>query len=534
MKTKKFVHTLMMVSVIMVLLTSALSSASLPVQAQNDSLYEVMFSIPTGENGVHYEGVDVPEALTWGPAALTISTDGTFWIADTAGNSLLRYSPKGEFLGKINLTGLVVGATDLVVDNDNVLVLDQASLPPKILHMNTKGIVLGSYDLPKGLYLEDGLTGIAMGDQGDLLVEREFGATVTQFLNEKGDPTQSIATDGYIHKGKLYSAYISGLDSASPKHGEIDIAEKKIGIDTTNELGGLQILGFGVEGDFYVIVEELAQNSVLQVDQTIRHYDAEGNLLGTARMPLDEQYTYVAQDFALGQDGNLYALATRSDRVDIVRLNFYQKLSPILKIESKASDLSIMQNENYSPLACVSRDTMMSTASGYSSNSKYLSSTNTDGTCSGRGKPRYLGGAGTYSSVSYDYGGFDSVSGFNGYMSPGTYQAGDIDTAASESCSKGVDCSGFVSRVWQLTSKYGTCTIEGISTQLSSTSQLLRGDIMNKCNEHTMVFVSFNGSTGFYDYEATTLNSYDRVVYITSTWTRVSSYLPRRYTNVCP
>jgi hypothetical protein len=118
-------------------------------------------------------------------------------------------------------------------------------------------------------------------------------------------------------------------------------------------------------------------------------------------------------------------------------------------------------------------------------------------------------------------------------MDPNTYQAGDINTAASENCSKGVDCSGFVSRVWQLTTKYGTCTLEGISTQLSSTSQLIRGDIMNKCNVHTMVFMIFNGSTGFYDYEATIYNSYDRVVYIASTWSRVSTYLPRRYNNVC-
>lgn len=534
MKTSKCISIPLLVSLTIVLVTSALSNRNYPVFAQNANLYEVVFSIPVGDNGVHYEGYNTPEALTWGPAALTVSTEGDIWIADTAGNGLLRYSPKGEFLGKIDLSGLAVGATDLIVNKDIVLVLDQASQPPKVLRMDVKGNILGSFDLPKGLYLEDGLTGIAQGDNGELLIEREFGASITQFLDNKGVPTKNIATNGFIHYGKQYTAYISGLDSVNPKHGEIDIAGKKIEVDTANELGGLQILGFGSIGDVFVIVEELALSPALKVDQTIRHYDAEGNSLGTARMPIEKQYTYVAQDFAIGPDGHLYALVTHPDRVDIVRLNFYQELSPILKIDTKTSDLSTRQSENSSPLACITRDTMISTGSGYTSNSKYLSSTNTDGTCSGRGKPRYLGGAGTYSSVSYDYGGFESVSGFNAYMSPGTYQAGDIDTAASESCSKGVDCSGFVSRVWQLTSKYGTCTLEGISTQLSSTSQLLRGDIMNKCNEHTMVFVSFNGSTGFYDYEATTYNSYDRVVYITSTWTRVSSYLPRRYTNVCP
>lgn len=179
---------------------------------------------------------------------------------------------------------------------------------------------------------------------------------------------------------------------------------------------------------------------------------------------------------------------------------------------------------------------MISTAQGYLNNSKYFSSTNTDGSCAGRTKPHYITGAGTYSSVPYDYGGFDSVSGFNGYMSPGTSQAGDADSTeeTNPNCAKGVDCSGYVSRAWQLTGKLGTCGLEGVSTQLSSTSQLLRGDIMNKCLEHTMIFSSFNGSTGFYDYESTTMNNYDRVISYTSTWSRVSTYLPRRYNNVCP
>jgi hypothetical protein len=536
MKTSKFVSTLILVSLIMVLVASALSSRAFPVQAQNENSYEVMFSIPIGDNGVHYEGVDIPEALTWGPAALTVSTEGDIWIADTAGNGLLRYSPKGEFLGKIDLSGLAVGTTDLIVNKDIVLVLDQASQPPKVLRMDMKGNILGSFDLPKGLYLEDGLTGIAQGNNGDLLIEREFGASVTQFLDNKGVPTKNVATDGFIQNGKLYSAHISGLASANPKHGEIDIAGKKIGVDTTNELGGLQILGFGSIGDVYVIVEELAQSPALQVDQTIRHYDAEGNLLGTARMPIDEQYTYVAQDFAIGPDGNLYALVTRPDRVDIVRLNFYQKLDPILISKAVKSDISYIKNRVNSTLTCVTRDTMISTAQGYLNNSKYLSSTNTDGSCAGRTKPHYIIGAGTYSSVPYDYGGFDSVSSYNGYMSPGTSQAGDADSTeeTNPNCAKGVDCSGYVSRAWQLTGKLGTCGLEGVSTQLSSTSQLLRGDIMNNCGVHTVIFSGFNGSTGFYDYESTTMNNYDRVISYTSTWSRVSSYLPRRYTNVCP
>lgn len=346
MKTSKCISTSLLVSLILVLVTSALSSRNYPVLAQNANLYEVVFSIPVGDNGVHYEGDDTPEALTWGPAALTVSAEGDIWIADTAGNGLLQYSPKGEFLGKIDLLGLAVGATDLIVTKDIVFVLDQASQPPKVLRMDLKGNMLGSFELPKGLYLEDGLTGIGLGDNGELLIEREFGASITQFLDNKGVMSKNIATEGFIHNGKQYSANISGLASANPKHGEINFAGKKIEVNTTNELGGLQILGFGSNGDIYVVVEELAQSPALQVDQTIRHYDAEGNSLGTARMPIDEQYTYVAQDFAIGPDGHLYGLVTHPDRVDIVRLNFYQNLDPILTSKTVKSDISYIKKQS--------------------------------------------------------------------------------------------------------------------------------------------------------------------------------------------
>lgn len=152
----------------------------------------------------------------------------------------------------------------------------------------------------------------------------------------------------------------------------------------------------------------------------------------------------------------------------------------------------------------------MRSISQYKNNSKYLSATNTDGTCTGRGKPHYIGGPGTYSSVPYDCDGWDTVNGYNSYMDPGQYQAGDVNCANSESCSRGVCCSGFVSRVWQLTRHYYTWELPNISTQLAWTAQLLRGDIMNKPYDHVVLFSSFGGD-GIYDYESTTYNNYGRV-----------------------
>lgn len=496
---------------------------------QND----VVFTIPVGENGIHYEGVDVPEMLTWGPAAFTVGPDSSFWITDTVGNRLLHYNSRGSLLEKINLDGTVVGASDLVVTTAVITVLDQASVPPKIVQFASGGGVLGKHELPNGLHLGDGLSGIGLGDQGEVVVELEGGANVHKFLSINGNPVQAAPTKGYLHKGKLYSAHPSGLTSANSMQGTIQAGDITIDVNTTHDLGTLRILGFSPDNSFYVVLEELAQNPGLQVDKTIRHYDAGGNLMGMARVPLAEQYTYVAHGLTIGPDGSVYALATYPDRVEVLRLSFVSELEPILSdttIPANASGATLVESPD--TITCVSRDTMVNTAYSYYANSKYLNNTNINGTCANRTKPRYLGSAGTYSSVSYDWAGFDTVSGWNTYMT-NNYQAGDIDTSGNEGCSRGVDCSGYVSRTWQLTSPIGSCNFGSISTAIN-TNEMQRGDILTKCSVHTVFFRDYGYEEGgLYVYESTTYNSYDRVVYTWNDWSRFSGYTAYAKNDAC-
>lgn len=496
--------------------------------------YDVVFTVPVGENGIHYEGVDVPEMLTWGPAAFTVGPDASFWIADTVGNRLLHYSPHGSLLEKINLDGSVVGASDLVVTPAGVItVLDQASVPPKIVQIASGGSVLGKHELPNGLHLGDGLSGIGLGDQGEILVEREGGANIHQVLDLHGNPVQATPTKGHLHNGKLYSAHPSGLTSANPKQGAIQAGNITIEVNTTHDLGTLRILGFDPDNSFYVVLEELAQNPGLQVDKTIRHFDAEGKLIGMARVPIAEQYTYVAHDLTIGPDGSVYALVTYPDHVEVLRLSFVLELDPILSdatIPANGSESTLVESPE--SITCVSRDTMVNTAYSYYANSKYLNNTNINGTCANRTKPHYLGSAGTYSSVSYDWGGFDTVSGWNTYMT-NNYKAGDIDTSGNEGCSRGVDCSGYVSRTWQLGSPYGSCSFGSISTEINI-NEMQRGDILTLCNEHTVFFRDYGYEEGgLYVYESTTYNDYDRVVYTWNDWSRFSGYTAYAKNDAC-
>jgi hypothetical protein len=69
---------------------------------------DIVFSIPLGENGIHYEGSDNPDAFIWGPPAFTMAPDSTFWIADTPDDHLLQFSSKGMLLSKIAIGDFII------------------------------------------------------------------------------------------------------------------------------------------------------------------------------------------------------------------------------------------------------------------------------------------------------------------------------------------------------------------------------------------------------------------------------------------
>lgn len=110
--------------------------------------------------------------------------------------------------------------------------------------------------------------------------------------------------------------------------------------------------------------------------------------------------------------------------------------------------------------------------------------------------------------VPYQWGGFSSISGFNltnpedfyeQYMGIGSFQgkihyAGDIycETLFDSRKACGVDCSGFVSRCWNLSQKQSTRTLGDSNFSLPVTfDELEMGDILLCYNYHVMLFHEF-------------------------------------------
>lgn len=500
--------------------------------AQQDD-YEIVASLPVGDGGVHYENVGVPEAEITGPASFRVAPDGTFIVADTSTNRILAVSQGGVVQSDTRVPA-AAGIVDLAVgQNGEIFALD---LGQQTIHHVTNKKSAQKIILPDS-FRRDGLTGISIGKNGEPLLELKGGSRLAR---TNGDEARLQTVTG--DQISLRPPDLIGPES-EVSSGDLRIGEKRVSIRVTNFLAGLQLVGTDKNGGVFVSVLELISHPALQVDETIRHYDKDLNLLGVARVPVAERYTFTQRGVSVGEDGNVYAMIPRSYELDIVRLSFKQGLKPILPDGGLRNDergvfrAHALHRSTLAPAtACTrTRTQMTAAAAAYVSNQTYLNSRNLTGACAGRTAPRYLGtSAGNKTSVPYDWGGNDSVSAYNSFMSQG-YQAGDILTCnngCAESCSKGVDCSGFVSQVWGLSSKYSTTTLPNISTQLLDVRSLQMGDILNLYNSHVVIFNGMENG-GIDAWESTVYGSQDRVVYGYVSWTRLSGYVPYRYNGVC-
>jgi len=249
--------------------------------------------------------------------ALAVAPDGTFWIADTQGNRLLHYDHEGALLKRIDLNGYgVYGAADVEPIGSDILALCSSG---KVLRLTGHGNLLATYDILEDLGPEGGLTGLAVGDLGEILLEFEMDADIAQLVNARG-VLEPVKLPGYTHKGRLYEVQLAREWTS---HGSIMAGNTRIDVTVPGILAGLRLLGFTPDGGLYAVVEEMERKEpAVLIDQTVRHYDPSGELLGSARVPFDKQYAYVQHGLAVGPDGAVYVLLTRPDHVEVVRLAF--------------------------------------------------------------------------------------------------------------------------------------------------------------------------------------------------------------------
>src|SRR5436190_3220852 len=204
---------LVLLAVLSTVVISRLSHRQPTAQQGGDNA--IVFSVTPVPDGVSPGGIHAFSPNGRDISGLAVANDGTFWIGD-ADNRLLHYSKTGDLLKEIVVSN-VKQVSDIDVWGDNIWVLDQDGESLTIHKIAQDGTTLADYPVPQSIQvgtvtetLSIGLIGLRMGGEGQVLLERQFGAQYVQVVGGNGN--LAVGVSDFPAGGKTYS-----IDNPFPK-----------------------------------------------------------------------------------------------------------------------------------------------------------------------------------------------------------------------------------------------------------------------------------------------------------------------------
>lgn len=101
--------------------------------------------------------------------------------------------------------------------------------------------------------------------------------------------------------------------------------------ELTTGFGGFRLIDVYPDGSFYVMRDDVVNDQRIKVDETIHFIDSEGEIMGVARVPLADFYYPINRCAAIAPQGEVFVIVPRYESLDIVRLNFYESLPPLIQ-----------------------------------------------------------------------------------------------------------------------------------------------------------------------------------------------------------
>ncbi len=322
---------------------------------------------------------------------------------------------------------------------------------------------------------------------------------------------------------------------------ELKNFNKEFKLSFPSNLAYADLIGIDSAGNSFIIVENYISDIPLKIQREVYTISPSGSVLSILEVP-SVKYLYTVRDFEIDASGNLYQLISDKDKISVVkwsglsrytasRIKYPEKYNSGLNyIEDTPLNESV-QNE-YSPgsVQSSSRTTALRMAESYvlfkySCSLENLSPTDVRGPDGDLVRtPSWLI-VGMNARVPYMWGGFSTLAQFTSGLNSGKY-AGDINTAGVSNYAVGVDCSGFVSRCWQLSYHSSTSNMPSITTQYSSWDDLKPGDAIHKVG-HVRLFIDKAPNGALRVAEASSRDW--AVSYWTYTPSDLTAYTPRYY-----
>jgi hypothetical protein len=316
--------------------TATVPSARAPIiHDVKGEVYETVFSIPAGKRGTLKYKIPSCCANIEGPNAIAVMSDGAFLISDLLGRRLLKYDREGRLQQTIRLDDLGIGyIKDLRVKGNEIFLLETSYQKFRVHRLALDGRLIASEEIPyqfpvdtqKPDYtLEGGLTGVNVDCEERIILE-VGGARLFPLSEVQNLPDPSMIVQGLLCNGKRFFDSTPGLW----KDPQVTAGETIYKTKLSKGLGGLHFLDVFEDGSIYLVRDDVMPINPIKVDQTLHYIDENGAVQGVARVPLSEYYYPIMRNTAVSPNGEVFALLPRPDSLEIIRLNFYQELGPLM------------------------------------------------------------------------------------------------------------------------------------------------------------------------------------------------------------
>lgn len=448
------------------------------------------------------------EGNKYGPNDMCIVND-KIYILDTAKNSVI-VTKNSEVERIYDLSKFNIQPYMLEVENGMIYVLDITNSKVLVIKENGSENI---YDIQ----LENNLAVLSFGvSDGNIYItyvgEEEYTNVYALDINDSiykstkkllgrylNGYTYSFVRDSQPYENHSGTMIISNEDSLS---------QVKLELYSGNLLLGASFLGVDENNNLVIKTKEYNPDINQEPVQFVKKIDKLGNILSEE---IEANKLEILRN-TIFKDGKVYSIDNDGSYLTIASKEIVsQPLSNQIR-EFNIGSKDVEEISGELRYAGITRSQIMNNAKSYHTSFWWNCNNTNISPMRNYTKPRFINqGAGSYNTMPYCWGGFDSRSQFNNGLARGG-RAGNINTSTSGKVynTYGLDCSGYVSRCWGYGQKLSTRSIVNVSRQIPYSS-LRQGDALNNPGHHVMLFDRFDSNGDYVLYEATLLNGYDRV-----------------------
>lgn len=517
-----------------------------------------------GTDELTYEGVDSLEMEAWGPAAYVVDHLGLNWLADGPGHKILVIDDDGQIVDRYDLEGLVRGVQDIAVTQTHVYVLTVGGAEPVIARAGRNDVAASAwetYSIPADNLDLHEVTGLRENPDGSISVELVFGREHLPLFSADGNVIAAPGTPTGVYQVDGHSIELTGYTGEAdddPSQGSLIVDDVEVAsIQTVGMLGDFALLGVTPDADVWLRVADVGMVDGAFVTQMFGYrFALDGTLEEVVQMPMREEIVWVEHRIAMDPEGTLRVLSAGPDEASILEAAPIDRSAPRelpagvapylpgAEVPTTTGANAPIQAPAPMPVGdesvCMTRSEMMLRATAYATYHAIYNNNHMK-TCAGRTPLAYFQahlGAPGIMGVAYKYGGHIEVSTYNDAVKSNK-TVGDLNTKTDkvfDGCSFGVDCSGFVSKVWR-SGHYTTSSLHQVSTNINSYEDLRPGDALNSAGSHVRLVVHNHGGAGVTIAESTVGKERMRVVVRLMSWGDAgywAGYSPMRYNKVCP